>query len=963
MATTTPIPDGSTNKAWSPPTMAPHLHPAGVVAEAMDVDPARGLSQAEAERRRAVVGDNQLTSPARRPAWLRFTDQFRSVLILILLTAGLVAGLIGDLKDAAVILVVLVVNAMIGFVQENRAERSLDALRELLEPTARVRREGEVRVLEAAHLVPGDLVLLEAGDKVPADGRLLLSESLEVDESALTGESQPVVKTTAATAGAQPSADVVAQDVPLAEQTCMVFSGTALTRGRAELVVTSTGMDSQVGAIAGLLATGRQPKTPLQVQLDSVGKRIALIGGIAIVAYAVLALLQGQDSGDIALSAVALAVATVPEGLPAVVALTLALGVGRMAGRGAIVKRLASVETLGSATVVCSDKTGTLTMNQMTARSLVLPGRRHVLIEGEGYLPRGALREPDGSDATGLGSLLIPLALCNDATLTGAPSTDASPGGGAARGPAAGDADNPEDGPGAGNGPGPGSGPGASIVGDPTEGALVVAAAKAGIDVPALRAATPRTAELPFDSTLRLMATAHQEPDPDGGPARTRLYVKGAPDVLLARSITTACPDGVRSLDQAGRDELEAEVTALASSGLRVLAAATRLLPSPPGDRAARQGDLDLAPFVTGLTFLGLVGLADPPRPQAHDAVARARRAGVDVKMITGDHRDTAAAISRELGITGDVVTGADLDRMSENQLEERIEGIGVFARVAPEHKVAIVRALSGRGHVVAMTGDGVNDAAALRAAHMGVAMGLTGTAVTKEAADMILTDDNFSTVISAVNEGRAIYDNIVKFVRFQLTTNIGAILSFLGATALGMPAPLSAIQVLWVNIIMDGPPAMALGVDPARPGLMTEPPRPPEQRILDRRRLMVLLRGGIVMATGTLAVLAVGRDRTSEPVALTMAFTTFVLFQLFNALNARDERRTIFTAHLFTNRWLWGTLGMVALLQVLAVQLPLLHPLFDTTALGAGQWLICAAVASTILIVEEAIKLLRGRR
>ena len=883
----------------------PHLRPALDVARDLRVDPASGLGNAEAATRLGDFGANQLAERTRRPIWARFLDQFRSTLILILLGAAVLAGLIGNVKDTAVIAVVLLINAVIGFVQENRAERSLEALRDMLVPTARVRRGGRVRVEDAAALVPGDLVLLEAGDRVPADGRLLVAAAMEVDESALTGESQPVSKDTAAVV-ATPG-----QRVPLAERTCMAYLNTTVTRGRAELVVTATGMATEVGAIAGLLQNSADPPTPLQVQLDAVGKRIALIGGIAVTAYAVLALARGQAPADIALSAVALAVATVPEGLPAVLALTLALGVSRMASHGAIVKSLASVETLGSATVLCSDKTGTLTLNQMTARALVYAGRQ-VRVDGEGYAPRGLLvDESTGAPDEDLAGLLEPLVLCSDAVLS------------------AGDT---------------------GIIGDPTEGALVVAAAKAGVDVTAVRASRPRIGELPFDSVNKFMATVHREGED------ARVYLKGAPDVLLARSAFVLTAEGLRPLDAAERDIVTAEVSRLASRGLRVLAAATTLL--PPADYSR-----GLVDRLSGLTLLGLVGIADPPRPQARNAIALAHRAGVGVKMITGDHRDTAAAIARELGIPGDVVTGTDLDAMTAPELRERIEGIGVFARVAPEHKVAIVQALSTRGHVVAMTGDGVNDAAALRSAHMGVAMGITGTEVTKEAGDMILTDDDFATVVHAINEGRSIYDNVVTFVRFQLSTNVGAILTFLGATALGMPAPLSAIQVLWVNIIMDGPPAMALGVDPARPGLMDQPPRPAQEQILNPTRLLRIFRSGLVMALGTLTVLALARERVGTPVALTMAFTTFVLFQFFNALNARAEQRSVFTAHLFTNRWLWTSLAAVVVLQALAVQLPLLQGVFGTSPMSAMQWVICVAVASSVLLVEEVAKLARRLR
>lgn len=896
---------------------APHLRDWEEVASALTVDPPAGLDGADAAGRLTRFGENRLAEPVRRAAWLRFLDQFRSLLIVILMGAALLAGLVGDLKDTVVIAVVLLVNASIGFVMENRAERSLEALRTMLTPTAKVRRAGQVAVVDAVCLVPGDIVLLEAGDRAPADGRFVVAQSVEVDESALTGESQPVQKTT------QPARPDAGEDgVALADRTCMAYMNTALTRGRGELVVTATGMRTEVGAIAAALQSGEEPPSPLQVQLDAVGKRIALIGGIAVTVYAVLALLRGEPLSELALSAVALAVATVPEGLPAVLALTLALGVSRMARRGAIVKRLASVETLGSATVICSDKTGTLTLNQMTARVVGYAGDQ-LTITGQGYEPVGSVTAEDGVtlDDARLAELrdqlLIPLALCSDAVLSD----------------------------------------GADVIGDPTEAALVILAAKCGVDVAGVRAAHPRIAEAPFEAAHKFMATAHREAGQDEG---VRLYVKGAPDVLMTRSAFVLTSEGIVELDDERRAELADEVSALASRGLRVLAGATTLLDELP---AGPDGSVPLTDRVGGLTLLGLVGIADPPRPQAADAIALARHAGVAVKMITGDHRDTAAAIAREIGISGDVVTGAELDRMSPAELSERIEGIGVFARVAPEHKVAIVQALTVRGHIVAMTGDGVNDAAALRVAHIGVAMGITGTEVTKEAGDMVLTDDDFATIVRAVREGRSIFENIVKFVRFQLSTNIGAILTFLGAQVAGLPTPLSAIQVLWVNIIMDGPPAMALAVDPARASIMDDPPRRPDARVLNRQRLLRMFRAGAVMALGTLSVLALSREQYGEAVALTMAFTTFVLFQFFNALNARAESTTVFTRHLFTNRWLWAAFGVVVVLQVLIVQVAVLATIFDTTPLTLGQWLTCMAVGSLVLWVDEASKLLGRRR
>ncbi|MBC7274052.1 MAG: HAD-IC family P-type ATPase [Streptomyces sp.] len=865
--------------------------PPETVAHGLGVDPAAGLGTEEAAERAATHGPNRLAEPARRPEWLRFLDQFRNWLIGILLLAAVVAGAIGDLRDAAVITVVVQINAVLGYLQERRAERSLEALRRMLVPTARVRRDGAEQEVAADGLVPGDVVLLEAGDRVPADGRLTVAESVEVAEAALTGESQPVAKSTAAV---QPAGDGPA---PLAERTGMLFMNTALTRGRAEMVVTATGMRTELGTIAEALRTGAEPPSPLQVQLDSLGRRLALLSGVAVVLYALSALVRGESLADIALRAVALAVAAIPEGLPAVLALTLALGVYRMARRGAVVKRLASVESLGSATVVCSDKTGTLTLNEMTVRALWAAGRRYD-VTGEGYGTEGAVRAGDGGlDEREVAEAVLPFALCNDARLT-------------------------DDG----------------FLGDPTEAALVVLAAKAGLDADGLRARSPRTAELPFDAATKYMATFHA-----GADGRTLVRVKGAVDVLLDLCGSVRTADGTRPLDERRRAEIRAVTAELGGAGLRVLGAAT----------AELDGEAAGPPELPPLTLTAVAGIADPPRPAAKEAMALCRSAGVAVKMITGDHADTAAAIARELDIPGEVVTGADLDRMTEDDLTARVDGIGVFARVAPEHKAAIVRALSERGHIVAMTGDGVNDAAALRAAHIGVAMGVTGTDVAKEAADMVLTDDDFATIVRAVREGRAIYANIVKFVRFQLATNIGAILTLLVASLAGLPAPLTAAQLLWINIIMDGPPAMALAVDPARDDVMRHPPRDPRERILDLRRMLAIGRAGAVMALGTVALLAFAREQTGTETALTMAFTTFVLFQLFNALNARADEGPVLGRHQLRNRTLWLCLAGVLAIQVAAVHVPWARTIFGTVPLTGAEWLLCFAVAATVVLAE----------
>ena len=831
-----------------------------------------GLPATEAGRRLAADGPNRLPEPPRRSRLALFLDQFRNLLVVILLGAAVLAGLVGDWKDTIVIGVVLLINAVLGFVQEGKAERSLAALRAMLVESAKVRRDGRTEVIPAEELVVGDVVLVDTGDRIPADGRLLAAPALEVDESSLTGESSPVAKST----------DPVAPHVPLGDRTDSVFMNTTVTRGRAELEVTATGARTEIGKLAGMLAAADPGETPLQLQLHALGKRLAAVAAIAVSAYVTIELLGGAPLADTLLSAVALAVAAIPEGLPAVVTVTLAVGVHQLAKRGAIVKRLASVETLGSTTVICSDKTGTLTLNRMTVQEVHTADR-----------PR----------------LLEAAVLCNDAVLR--------------------DGD---------------------LVGDPTEGALVILAADEGVDVEACRRDRTRRDEVPFDSATKVMVTVHDRTD--GAPGRIA-YVKGAPDVLLPRTTAWLDPDR--------RREVEAALDDMAARGLRVLAVAER-----PEERPAEPGepDVDLArPDLDDLELLGLVGLLDPPRPEARDAIALCHRAGIAVKMITGDHQATATAIAHQLGIRGGTLTGRDLDGLDDAQLAAVVDDTGVFARVAPAHKVRLVEALRAKGHVVAMTGDGVNDAPALKTADIGVAMGITGTEVSKEAADMVLTDDDFSTIVKAVESGRTIYRNIVTFVRFQLSTNVGAILTLMGASVTGLPVPFTAIQVLWVNLIMDGPPAMALGVDPPSGRAMDEAPRRPGARILNARRLRHVALAGSVMAVGTLGVLAHQRSVGSEEHALAMAFTTFVLFQVFNVFNARTEDGTVFSRSQFRNGKLWAALTVVVGLQVLAVHVDPVQEVFGTADLTARDWLQVVAVASTVVWVEELRKLVtRGR-
>ena len=872
-----------------------HAQSAAEACTQLETNPALGLPPEEAARRLTQNGPNRLTEKPPRPTWLKFLDQFRNVLTFILIGAAGLAGAIGDLKDAVVILIVVVFNAALGFHQEYRAEKTLAALKGMLARRARVRRGGQLVEVAVEDLVPGDLVLLEAGDRIPADGRFLAAHNVEVDEAALTGESLAVGKHT----------EPVALQAPLAERVNMGYMNTTITRGRAEMLVTATGMNTEMGRLAAMLEAAKEGETPLQKELDRVGKRLAMIAVVVIAAILAVGIGYGHDVAKAVLNAVALAVAAIPEGLPAVVTVTLAVGMYRMARQRAIVKKLSAVETLGSTTVICSDKTGTLTLNQMTARELFYRGRRF-RVSGEGYAATGEITSEDGAGMPDLAPLLLPTALCSESRI--------------------------RDG---------------KLIGDPTEGALLALAAKGGVEPEAALEHRPRIAEIPFDSAHKFMATFHHEGE------QVLLLVKGAPDVLLARSSRWAGPDGDAALDDAAREALLAENEQLAARAFRVLAVASKVIPARDFDPGG-----ELMHWVEGLSFQGLIGIQDPPRPEAKEAIALCRRAGIQVKMITGDHRITAAAIARELGLEGEVMSGAELDAVSAHDLAGTVERVAVFARVAPEHKVKIVVALKEKGHVVAMTGDGVKDAPALKTADIGVAMGITGTEVTREAAAMVLADDNFATIVRAVREGRTIFENIVKFVRFQLSTNIGAILTVASATFMGMPAPFTAIHILWINIIMDGPPAMTLGVDPPRAGVMSATPRLPGQAILSGARIMRLVQYGLTMAVGTLAVFWWALEENGQTHAVTLAFTTFVLFQFFNVMNARNETGSVFNRQMFTNGKLWLALATVLALQIVVVHWKPAQAIFHTVDMSLHDWVLAALTAASVLVLEEARKL-----
>ncbi|MEQ1772221.1 MAG: HAD-IC family P-type ATPase [Burkholderiales bacterium] len=882
--------------------LAPHTVPVEAIVAALNVRPDAGLQSGQAAERLAQFGPNQLPVTPPRSPWRVLFVQFKGVMIVILFGAALLAALVGSYKDALVILAVIVINAFVGFYQEYRAERSLDALKSMLPVKARVRRDGSSHEIRADALVPGDMLLLEAGDNVAADGRIVMAAGVEIDESALTGESLPASKQIAPLAAAT---------APLGDRSNMAYMNSLVTRGRAEMVVTATGSRTEMGRLSLELAATVEVPTPLQKQLDQLAKRL---GAIALVLVALLSLMQylrGATIVHIMLDAIALAVAAMPEGLPVVVTVTLALGMHKLARQHAIVKRLASVETLGCTTVICSDKTGTLTLNQMTVRTVCYEGRSFE-VSGEGYATNGSITDLMGHTAlTDFNALLVPIVACNDSRIVYNHGDDAK------------------------------------VVGDPMEAALLVLAAKGGVVRDDVERALPRLAEFPFDSAHKFMATFHD----DGH--EVKVFVKGAPDVLLAHCTSWRSVGTEQPLDESCRQRIDADYQALGQRGLRGLLIASRTVPSTSFDATK-----DLSSWIDELCFIGLVGLMDPPRAEAKQAIAECGRAGIAVKMITGDHQTTATAIAAELGFVGRTVSGAELDRMSPEQLAAVVNDVAVFARVTSGHKVAIVRALQTNGHVVAMTGDGVNDASAVKQADIGIAMGINGTAVVKEAATMVLTDDNFATIVTAVRHGRTLYDNILKFVRFQLSTTIGAILTVFIAPLLGLPEPFTALQILWVAIIMDGPPAVSLALDSARPGIMDEPPRPRAEPVLPLRRIARVFAYGATIAAGTLTVLYYGLQTGAQDRALTLAFTTFVLFQFFNVFNARNEAGSAFNAQLFQNRMLWFSLAGTLALQALAVHWAPASTLFGTTGMALEDWPMAIAVASSVLVFEEVRKL-----
>ena len=919
----------------------PSVEDASAVVERLRTDPERGLTAEEAARRLAETGPNEIARAKAVPGWRKFVAQFRDPLVYLLfaaivisLLAWLVQGGEGVPFDAIVIAIIVVLNAVLGYVQQARAETAVEALRRMAATTATVVRDGEQVRVPTRELVPGDIMVLAEGDTVAADGRLLSAATLMISEASLTGESEPELK----------DARTLPELTALGDRLNMVFNGTAVTQGVGRAVVTATGMATQMGQIAQLLHTTREDPTPLQREIARVGRMLGIaVIVIAVVVMATIFLFFGvrtvEDVVSALLLGVSLAVAAVPEGLPTILSVVLALGVQRMAKRNAIVKKLSSVETLGSASVVCSDKTGTLTKGEMTI-GRVVTASGEVVVTGVGYRPEGTVEHDGAPLAEGdplwreVAFVLGGGSLASDATLR---------------------EENGE----------------WVVQGDPTEGAFLVAEVKLGIRERRTDR-FQRVAEIPFTSERRLMTSLEADAERAG---RLAVVTKGAPDVLLHRCTRVRVGDEERELDDAWRERVLADVERLSGEAFRTLAVAYRRLdvaePPSPLDESVEQD----------LVYAGMVGIIDPPRPEAAKAIAEARRAGVRVMMITGDHPRTAARIAADLGIVDDeavAVSGRELDRLDDEAFRRTVRERSVYARVSPQHKLRIVDTLQEDRKIVAMTGDGVNDAPALKSADIGIAMGRTGTEVTKEAANMILADDDFATIIRAIREGRGIFDNIKKFLRYLLSSNMGEVLTvFLGVVFAGLIGlsdgdgavvlPLLATQILWINLLTDSAPALAMGVDAETEDVMARPPRSLGDRVIDARMWAGVLIIGVVMAVVTLATIdmylpgGLIEGGHSLENARTAGFTVLVLAQLFNAFNARSETVTAFH-RLFTNPWLWGAVALSIVLQIAVVHLPFLNAAFGTAPLSLGQWIVCTAMASVVLWADELRKIVLRR-
>ncbi len=899
------------------PAVAWYTLPFAEAFQRQKSDGAQGLTQTEAARRLAEFGPNTLTQAHGRSVWSILFAQFQSLIVALLVVATTIAFVMDENIEGVAILVVIVINAAIGFFTEWKAERALSALQKQSVPVAHVIREGAEREIPAADLVPGDLVVLAAGARVPADGRIVESVRLQIEEAALTGESHAVVKST------EPIAD---ENAALGDRLNMAFLGTTITEGRGRLLVTATAAQTEVGKIGKLIDDATTRATPLEQKLAKLGRLLivvvlALCGVIVVVGW-----LRGvTDFLHMLEIGLSLAIAAVPEGLPAVATMTLALGMQRMARQRALVRQLPAVETLGSTTVICTDKTGTLTKNEMTVRMFVLDARK-IEVTGTGYEPKGTFQIGDTPvDPRADEHLALALrigTLCNDAKVERTDDRE-------------------------------------TVLGDPTEAALVIAAEKAGMHRDALSTEFPRLSEVPFDSTSKRMVTVHRTPE-----GKIIAYIKGSPGTLLAASIAQVRSTGTATLTPDDRRVWEAANEGLAGTALRVLGIAFRELPE-----GYNEGD-----FAKDLTFVGLVGMSDPLREEAKAAIAVCRTAGIRTVMITGDQQPTAVEIARQLGIDRDLdgrplrtIHGRELTGLDAAGWGRVVADAAVFARVSPEHKLQIVEALQQQGHIVAMTGDGVNDAPALKKADIGIAMGIKGTEIAKENADMVITDDNFASIVGAVEQGRIVYGNILKFIHYLFSCNFSEILTVFVALMIGWPLPLVALQILWLNLITDIFPAFALALEPSAPDVMQKPPRNPKESLLPKRLLVMIVWEGFLLGTITLFAFAIGMrwygiegDGLRE--ATTMAFMTLAFAQVFHAFNARSQSHSIFTRRLFTNGWLWAAVGTCLALQFAAVYVPILQQVLQTVPPSASDWGVIVACSLLPIAVVELVKFVSSR-
>lgn len=905
---------------------------ASEVLQRLNSDPAHGLTEAEAARRLEQVGPNALIEQGLKSPWKILLEQLTNVMTIILIVAAIISFFLGDLLDAGVILAIVVLNAALGFRQEYKAEKSMAALKQLAVPIVKVRREGQVKEISSRDLVPGDIVILETGNKVPADGRLLESPNLRLEEAALTGESEAVEKD----AGA-----VYSGEEALGDRRNMIYMGTAISYGHGLAVITATGMQTELGHIANLIQTVEQEPTPLQQRLNRLGVVLAVAALIIVSVIFAIGLWRGDPLSEVFLTAVSLAVAAVPEGLAAVVTVALSLGAQRMLQRHALIRKLPAVETLGSVTIICSDKTGTLTQNKMTVTVLDVANRRIDLTEQRVGAGLEMVKVADSPDAAPiqptLDLLLIGGVLCNDAVLQSDPQQPHT----------------------------------YHVVGDSTEGALLLAAAEFGLLKKELDHRFPRVAELPFESVRKRMTTIHRRPQSAADvPARLAevwsnrphpeagyvAFTKGAIDGLLDISNQVWVEGRLEPLDETWRQRIMAAHDSLAQNGMRVLGVGLRPLEAIPAENSADSLEHDLI-------LLGLFGMIDPPRPEVKAAIATCRTAGIRPVMITGDHPLTARYIGAELGIGADgFLTGQELDQLSPEKLAESAQQVSVFARVAPEHKLNLVEIYQNQGHIVAMTGDGVNDAPALKKADIGVAMGITGTDVAKEAADMVLLDDNFATIVAAVEEGRTIFDNIRKFIAYLLSCNSSELGVMLLGPLLGMPLPLLPLQILWMNLVTDGLPALALSVEPAERNIMRRPPHSTSGNIFSPSMVRTIIGMGLVMTVVSLGV-GYAYWQAGQATWQTMIFTILVMSQVFFALAIRAEHDSLFTIGLGSNRAMIGAVLSTFLLQLAVIYIPFLQPIFETVPLSLPDLALALSLSTVVLWVSEVEKLIRRQR